>query len=79
MDDSGGVLRLRWPGHADQRYRLQVSPAVDFGQLLVDQELELGLRTMAVPLKNFRGEVVAAMNISVHAARMSLEQMVSMM
>lgn len=46
------------------------------GYALVDQELELGLRTMAVPLKNFRGEVVAAMNISVHAARMSLEQMV---
>lgn len=45
------------------------------GYALVDQELELGLRTMAVPLKNFRGEVVAAMNISVHAGRMTLEQM----
>ena len=45
------------------------------GYVLVDQELELGLRTMAVPLKNFRGEVVAAMNISVHAGRMTLEQM----
>ncbi|NVM79091.1 IclR family pca regulon transcriptional regulator [Duganella sp. SG902] len=45
------------------------------GYALVDQELELGLRTMAVPLRNFRGEVVAAMNISVHAARMTLEQM----
>lgn len=43
---------------------------------LVDQELELGLRTVAVPVKNFRGEVVAAMNISVHAGRMTLEQMV---
>ena len=43
---------------------------------MVDQELELGLRTMSVPLRNFRGEVVAAMNISVHAARMTLEQMV---
>lgn len=46
------------------------------GYALVDQELELGLRTMSVPLRNFRGEVVAAMNISVHAARMTLEQMV---
>ncbi|RFB71259.1 MULTISPECIES: IclR family transcriptional regulator C-terminal domain-containing protein [unclassified Herbaspirillum] len=46
------------------------------GYALVDQELELGLRTMAVPLRNFRGEVVAAMNISVHAARMKLEDMV---
>lgn len=46
------------------------------GYALVDQELELGLRAIAVPLRNFRGEVVAAMNISVHAGRMSVEQMV---
>jgi IclR family pca regulon transcriptional regulator len=46
------------------------------GYALVDQELELGLRTMAVPVKNFRGDVVAAMNISVHAGRMTTQQMV---
>jgi IclR family pca regulon transcriptional regulator len=46
------------------------------GYALVDQELELGLRTIAVPVKNFRGEVVAAMNISVHAGRMTIQQMV---
>jgi IclR family pca regulon transcriptional regulator len=45
------------------------------GYALVDQELELGLRTIAVPVKNFRGEVVAAMNISVHAGRMTAQQM----
>jgi IclR family pca regulon transcriptional regulator len=45
------------------------------GYAVVDQELELGLRTIAVPVRNFRGEVVAAMNISVHAGRMSVEQM----
>jgi len=45
------------------------------GYALVDQELELGLRAIAVPLRNFRGEVVAAMNISVHAGRMSVQQM----
>ena len=38
---------------------------------IVDQELELGRRTIAVPLKNFRGETVAAMNISVHAGRIA--------
>ena len=46
------------------------------GYALVDQELELGLRTIAVPVRNFRGDVVAAMNISVHAGRMQVEQMV---
>lgn len=46
------------------------------GYAVVDQELELGLRTIAVPVKNFRGDVVAAMNISVHAGRMSVAHMV---
>lgn len=47
------------------------------GYALVDQELELGLRTIAVPLKNFRGEIVAAMNVSVHAGRMKSEDLVA--
>ena len=46
------------------------------GHAVVEQELELGLRTIAVPLRNFRGEVVAAMNVSVHAGRLPVEQMV---
>jgi IclR family pca regulon transcriptional regulator len=59
-----------------ERLALEIARARAQGYALVDQELELGLRTMAVPLKNFRGDVVAAMNISVHAARMPLDQMV---
>ena len=59
-----------------ERLALEIARARAQGYALVDQELELGLRTMAVPLKNFRGEVVAAMNISVHAVRMPLDQMV---
>ena len=43
------------------------------GHALVDQEMELGLRTLAVPLRNHRGEVVAALNVSAIAARVSLE------
>lgn len=46
------------------------------GYALVDQELELGLRTIAVPLKNFRGEVLAALNISVHANRLPVEALI---
>lgn len=59
-----------------ERLALEIARARAQGYALVDQELELGLRTIAVPLKNFRGEVVAAMNISVHAGRMPREQMV---
>jgi len=59
-----------------ERLAQEIAQARAQGYALVDQELELGLRTMAVPLKNFRGDVVAAMNISVHAGRMPLEQTV---
>ena len=44
------------------------------GYALVNQEMELGLRTLAVPLRNFKGETVAAMNVSISADRMPVEQ-----
>jgi IclR family transcriptional regulator, pca regulon regulatory protein len=47
------------------------------GWSLVDQELEQGLRSIAVPLTNSKGRVVAALNVSAHASRVSAEQMVS--
>ena len=46
------------------------------GYAAVDQELEVGLRTLSVPLLSYRGEVLAAMNISVHASRMTMDQLV---
>lgn len=39
------------------------------GFALVDQELEEGLRSMAVPLHDADGTVVAGMNVSAHASR----------
>lgn len=45
------------------------------GHAGVDQELELGLRTVAVPLLDHRGNVVAALNISAHSARASMQQL----
>jgi IclR family pca regulon transcriptional regulator len=39
------------------------------GFALVDQELEAGLRSIAVPVHGVDGAVVAAMNISVHVSR----------
>jgi IclR family pca regulon transcriptional regulator len=35
----------------------------------VDQELELGLRSIAVPIRDSRGRAVAALNVSAHASR----------
>jgi IclR family pca regulon transcriptional regulator len=43
------------------------------GWALVDQELEDGLRSIAAPIRNPRGKVVAAINLSTHASRRTLE------
>ncbi|MDB5749524.1 MAG: IclR family transcriptional regulator [Massilia sp.] len=59
-----------------ERLSLEIARGRAQGYVLVDQELELGLRAIAVPIKNFRGDVVAAMNVSVHAARLPAGQMV---
>jgi IclR family transcriptional regulator, pca regulon regulatory protein len=41
----------------------------DDGYALVDQELEEGLRSIAAPVRDARGRVVAAVNVSTHAGR----------
>jgi IclR family pca regulon transcriptional regulator len=43
------------------------------GYALVDQELEEGVRSVAVPLRGPDGQVVAAVNVSLHAGRTSLQ------
>ncbi len=45
------------------------------GHCLVDQELELGLVSLAVPLVNSRGAVVAAFNLSAQVQRIPAETM----
>lgn len=47
------------------------------GYALVDQELEEGVRSIAAPITNSRGEVIAAMNISCHASRVTVARMKS--
>jgi IclR family pca regulon transcriptional regulator len=42
------------------------------GYAVVDQELEEGLRSVAVPIRGTGGTVIAAMNVSVHASRASI-------
>jgi IclR family pca regulon transcriptional regulator len=45
------------------------------GYAIVDQELELGLRSMAVPIQSPSGRVVAAVNVGAHAQRVSNQEM----
>ena len=45
------------------------------GYAVVDQELEQGLRSAAVPIRDASGTVVAALNVSVHASRASMQEL----
>ena len=55
--------------------RRLIRRAGDDGFALVDQELELGLRSIAVPVAGRSGKILAAMNSGVSASRVSVEQM----
>ncbi len=46
-----------------------LTQVADQGYALLDQELEEGLRSIAVPVRDGTGEVVAAMNVSASARR----------
>ncbi|PRD40850.1 IclR family transcriptional regulator [Phyllobacterium phragmitis] len=45
------------------------------GYALIDQELEIGLCSIAVPLADRKGQIVAALNIGAQAARTTLKDM----
>ncbi|WP_031029667.1 IclR family transcriptional regulator domain-containing protein [Streptomyces sp. NRRL WC-3725] len=46
------------------------------GYALVDEELETGLRSIAVPVRDRTGRTVAALNVATHAARRTLRDCV---
>jgi IclR family transcriptional regulator, pca regulon regulatory protein len=45
------------------------------GYSIVDEELELGLRSIAVPIRDLSGRIVAAINVSTQSARTSIAEM----
>jgi IclR family transcriptional regulator, pca regulon regulatory protein len=47
------------------------------GWALVDQELEEGLRSLAAPIRDPDGTVIAAVNVATHAGRRSLDSIVA--
>lgn len=47
------------------------------GYALVDEELEEGLRSIAVPVRDRTGRVVAAVNVAMHTTRRTAQQCVS--
>jgi IclR family pca regulon transcriptional regulator len=45
------------------------------GWALADQDLAPGIRSVATAVRNGDGRVVAALNVTVHAAKTSVEQL----
>ena len=48
------------------------------GYALIDQEVELGVRSIAVPIQNSRGATIAAMSIGVPAMQVEVESLVGL-
>jgi len=57
------------------RIRALLGEVAQRGWALVDQELEEGVRSVAVPIRDATREVIAAMNLSGHASRVTVAQM----
>ena len=53
----------------------EIQKVINSGYSLSDQEIELGLRSLAVPVLNRRGQCIAAMSVSTQTGRMSAKDM----
>ena len=54
--------------------RVELAKVRSQGWALVDQELEEGLRSIAAPIRDRSGRTIAAVNLSAHASRMSIDE-----
>ena len=54
----------------------EIAGVADRGYSIVDQEIELGLRSVAVPVYDAGARVVAAMNVGVQVSRATVEDLV---
>lgn len=58
-----------------KRMRHAIVEARTHGYSIADQEVEVGFRSIAVPLKRLDGRIVAALNIGIHSERGTVETM----
>ncbi|GAA4575111.1 IclR family transcriptional regulator domain-containing protein [Planotetraspora kaengkrachanensis] len=68
-----GISARRQPGPDEREAELRDVRAK--GWALTDQELALGIRSVAVPLRDGTGRVVAALNVNAHAAETPVEKL----
>ena len=80
-EDLAGALPERLERHTEHTVTSAADLAVVLEQVraqgwaLVDQELEMGLRSVAAPLRDSSGRAVAAMNVSTQVARTPMEEL----
>ena len=60
---------------SEQELRVILKAVATQGWCFLDEELEEGVRSLAVPLHDRQGAVIAAMNVCAHASRVSAERM----
>ena len=60
---------------AEEDLRVILKQVAVQGWCLLDEELEVGVRSLAVPLHDKNGAVIASMNICAHASRVSAQLM----
>lgn len=53
----------------------RVAEARDQGWAMVDQELEVGLRSLAAPIRGQSGTTIAAVNVSTHVGRTDMSEL----
>lgn len=61
--------------HTPEALRESIKEIRRQGWVIIDQELEVGLRSLAVPLKDSAGQVLAALNVGTHAGRVSRQEL----
>lgn len=61
--------------HTPEAIRASIAEIRLKGWVIIDQELEVGLRSLAVPLKDSAGQVLAALNVGTHASRVSKQEL----
>jgi IclR family transcriptional regulator, pca regulon regulatory protein len=68
--------RTKWALVKKAALRDAVQTAKTLGYATTDQELEIGLRSIAVPVIDSRGATVAAISASASSARVSMQQVI---
>ncbi|CAD5109824.1 IclR family transcriptional regulator [Zestomonas carbonaria] len=63
--------------HTPEALRASIEEIRRQGWVIIDQELEIGLRSLAVPVRDSAGQVLAALNVGTHVGRVSRQELES--